>query len=103
MLLPQIEIPAGLINGSNTMFQTAFEYQQNSLFVFVNASLLPSNQVTQISNVLGTFQVSNPPLSGSSILVHYISNQEPFYGVIADQIEIIVEDEDIIFVEMKEC
>jgi hypothetical protein len=66
------EIPTGTINGSNTVFTTAYNFISSSTQLYLNGLRLKpgaSNDYTESSTNQITF--SSPPQSGDSLLIDY--------------------------------
>lgn len=64
------EIPAGDINGSNTVFQPAYEFEEATLNVFRNGLLQRIQDDYFIDN--GRIQFFDAPLQGDYIIISYL-------------------------------
>ena len=65
------EIPAGAIDGMNTIFTTAQAFTGSDLFVYLNG--LRQHRLTDFAIINQTsFQMTNPPLVGDTLTVDYL-------------------------------
>jgi len=71
----QIEVPTGLINGSNTTFFTSVAYQPGTLRVYHNGELIRNDDddgVIEISPSTGELQTRIPYPNNDTLDVRYL-------------------------------
>lgn len=72
------EVPAGLIDGVNTLYTTARPYIAGSLQPFVNGARQRNvAHFTETNPALGTFTMSDAPVTGDDFFVNYDFNLNP--------------------------
>lgn len=67
------EVPAGLVDGSNTVFTLSYEYQTGTTRVYLNGLRMRlDGDYTETGDTEITFV--EPPLEGDTITIDYIKN-----------------------------